>query len=173
MARPICISVLIALLLCIGVVHCLDEDLLDESRDEDTLLAAFDLAHIRRVKDESAKLVPIGTDLEVTQKIGLLALYFRLFKKFVPAVHKQGLKHLFPEPTVDFDPDLAGECKEGLVKCINALHGFYSKTHPWLFEKSSSNGNTIFKGKGFFQQVINDNQLSFETTAMQVIFLTS
>lgn len=114
------------------------------------------------------------------------------------------LKHLFPEPTVDFDPDLAGKCKEGLVVRDFSLFKrndfftfaeMYQRSAHILFENTSMAIRKIilkrkydlqrvcklqfsfyrifsYFSKGFFQKVINDNQLAFETTAMQVIFLT-
>ncbi|CAD6191874.1 unnamed protein product [Caenorhabditis auriculariae] len=109
----------------------------------------------RAVQDEHADVIRV--------KIGILAMYFRVFKRIVPwSVDEKGFEHIFPEPLEDFDLEL-GKCLAGLEKCLDSVIGMINTTEPWILH------DDVLLDEASLSLKINSNLMSYMLSATQVL----
>ncbi|CAB3406001.1 unnamed protein product [Caenorhabditis bovis] len=155
------INTLISSLLIVAIVCEEKED------DEEILLKnilSFNDDYLADIRDEYSRIVFDGKEDDLSIKIGILAMYFRVYKKVVQwGTDGKGFEHLYPVPLYDFDFDVAALCKIGLVKCIESILYQINSTAPWILQ------NSVSLEELALAKIIDNQRIGLEISASQVL----
>uniref|UniRef100_A0A7I4YHJ0 EGF-like domain-containing protein n=1 Tax=Haemonchus contortus TaxID=6289 RepID=A0A7I4YHJ0_HAECO len=106
----------------------------------------------------------------ILHKIGVLAVYFRIFKTLVPlAGDETGYLYRFPEPIPRLDHKLATTCESSLWDCISEMLSTIQLSHTWLYPTKKQGKRETQLNSATLKGVISDNLLSMEITATQIL----
>ncbi|CAA97795.2 EGF-like calcium-binding domain-containing protein [Caenorhabditis elegans] len=133
------------------------------------LLTSYNVDYNSAIKDEYSRIIVEDRTDEISVKIGILATYFRVFKKLVAwGVEENGFEHLYPSPEYDFDINIGSECKKGLEICLDTIISNISEIQPWILQDNIDLDELAMK------KIIDDQRLGMEISASQILcYLTN
>ncbi|CAJ0603420.1 unnamed protein product [Cylicocyclus nassatus] len=132
---------------------------------DDLLADRFD-GEFEQMSEQSQK--------ELLHKIGVIALYYRIYKQLLPLPGDElGYMYRFPEPVSALDMKLVKSCEVSLKSCVSEILATIQKAHPWIYPTKSHRKPDTELSTAVLKDIISDNLLSTEITATQILcFLT-